>query len=171
MYANSKFHRLSTHIIQELLLLMLERYRPRKQFSLRSGHLHVHTSQSLRTVYFSTLSNNLSNWRQEQFFFVPTLYKKTSIFCRRNKLTRSFVFHLHSFHERFLVLPCSLTQSTCGKSNQSVNLQTHAGLEGILSNYFSVSEEGFPVWTTLLLFALSTLCQSPSVNFDMSNLG
>ena len=74
-----------------------------------------------------------------------TLYKKTSIFCRRNKLTRSSVFHLHSLHERFLVLPCSLTQSTCGKSNQSVNLQTHAGLEGILSNYFSVSEEGFPV--------------------------
>ena len=78
-------------------------------------------------------------------FFVPTLYKKTSIFCRQKKLTRSFVFHLHSFHERFLVLPCSLTESTCGKSNQSVNLQTHAGLEGILSNYFSVSEEGFPV--------------------------
>ena len=104
-------------------------------------------------------------------FFVPTLYKKTSIFCRWNKSTRSFVFHLHSLHERFLVLPCSLMQSTCGKSNQSVNLQTHAGLEGILSNYFSVSEEGFPVWTTLLLFALSTLCQSPSVNFDMSNLG
>ena len=78
-------------------------------------------------------------------FFVPTLYKKTSIFCRRNKLTHSFVLHFHSFHERFLVLPCSLTQSTCGKSNQSVNLQTHAGLEGILSNYFSVSEEGFPV--------------------------
>ena len=61
MYANSKFHRLSTHIIQELLLLILERYTPRKQFSLRSGHLHVHTSQSLRNVYFSTLSNNLSN--------------------------------------------------------------------------------------------------------------
>ena len=103
-------------------------------------------------------------------FFVPTLYKKTSIFCRRNKLTRSFVLHFPSLHEHFLMLPCSLTQSTCGKSNQSVNLQTHAGLEGILSNYFSVSEEGFPVWTTLLLFALSTLCQSPSVNFDMSNL-
>ena len=67
-------------------------------------------------------------------FFVPTLYKKTSIFCRRNKSTRSFVFHLHSLHERFLVLPCSLMQSTCGKSNQSVNLQTHASLEGILSN-------------------------------------
>ena len=60
-YANSKFQRLSTHIIQELLLSILERYRPRKQFSLRSGHLHVHTSQSLRTVYFSTTSNNLSN--------------------------------------------------------------------------------------------------------------
>ena len=60
-YENSKFQRLSTHIIQELLLSILERNRPRKQFSLRSGHLHVHTSQSLRTVCFSTLSNNLSN--------------------------------------------------------------------------------------------------------------
>ena len=64
-YTNSKFQRLFTHIIQELLLSILERNRPRKQFSLRSGHLHVHTSQSLRTVYFSMLSNNLSNWRHE----------------------------------------------------------------------------------------------------------
>ena len=61
-------------------------------------------------------------------------------------------------------------QSTCGKSNQFTNLQTHSGLEGILSNYMylSVQEEGFPVWTSLLLF---TVCQTPSVNFDMSNLG
>ena len=78
-------------------------------------------------------------------FFAPTLYKKTSIFCRRNKLTHSFVLHFPSLREHFLTLPCSLTQSTCGKSNQSVNLQTHAGLEGIFSNYFSVPEEGFPV--------------------------
>ena len=72
--------------------------------------------------------------------------------------------------ERFLALRCSLTQSTCGKSNQSTNLQTHSGLEGILSNYMylSVQEEGFPLWTSLLLF---TVCQTPSVNFDMSNLG
>ena len=61
-------------------------------------------------------------------------------------------------------------QSTCGKSNQFTNLQTHSGLEGILSNYMylSVQEEGFPLWTSLLLF---TVCQTPSVNFDMSNLG
>ena len=61
-------------------------------------------------------------------------------------------------------------QSTCGKSNQFTNLQTHSGLEGILSNYMylSVQEEGFLVWTSLLLF---TVCQTPSVNFDMFNLG
>ena len=60
-------------------------------------------------------------------------------------------------------------QSTCGKSNQFTNLQTHSGLEGILSNYMylSVQEEGFPVWTSLLLF---TVCQPPSVNFNMPNL-
>ena len=126
-----------------------------------ASHWEMFISARCQTICQTDVKNN---------FFVPTFYKKTSIFCRRNKLTRSFVFHLHSLHERFLMLPCSLTQSTCGKSNQSLNLQTHAGLEGILSNYFSVSEEGFPVWTTLLLFALSTLCQSPSVNFDMSNL-
>ena len=47
---------------------------------------------------------------------------------------------------------------------------TSSGLEGILSNYMylSVEEEGFPVWTSLLLF---TVCQTPSVNFDMFNLG
>ena len=86
-------------------------------------------------------------------FFVPTLYKKTPIFCRQNKLTHNFVLHFHSLREHFLVLPCSLTQSPCGKSNQSVKLQTHSRREGILSNYFSVPEEGFPVSTTLLLFA------------------
>ena len=45
-------------------------------------------------------------------------------------------------------------QSTCGKSNQLTNLQTHSGLEGILSNYMylSVQEEGFPV--ELLFYCL-----------------
>ena len=65
--------------------------------------------------------------------------------------------------ERFLALRCSLT-------SRLVASLTSSGLEGILSNYMylSVEEEGFPVWTSLLLF---TVCQTPSVNFDMSNLG
>ena len=60
--------KLSTNITWELLLSILARYRPRKQFFLRSGHLYFYTIQSLRTVYFSVLSNNLSNWCHEQFF-------------------------------------------------------------------------------------------------------
>ena len=48
----------------------------------------------MRTVYFSVLSNNLSNWCHEQFFFAPTLYKKNSIFCRWNKSTHDFIPHL-----------------------------------------------------------------------------
>ena len=65
--------------------------------------------------------------------------------------------------ERFLALRCSLT-------SRLVASLTSSGLEGILSNYMylSVEEEGFPVWTSLLLF---TVCQTPSVNFDMFNLG
>ena len=85
-------------------------------------------------------------------FFAPTLCKRNSIFCRWNKSTRNFLPHFRSHRERFLAFRCSLTQSTCGKSNKSANLQTHSGLEGILSNYFSVQEAGFQVWTTLLLF-------------------
>ena len=108
----------------------------------------------------------LTSWT---IFFAPTSYKKNSIFCRQKKFPHDFIPHFCSFCERFIVLQCSLTQSTCGKSNQFTNLQTHSGLEGILSNYMylSVQEEGFPVWTSLLLF---TVCQPPSVNFDMSNL-
>ena len=60
----------------------------------RSGHLYFYTIQSLRTVYFSVLSNNLSNWCYEQYFFVPTFYKKNSIFCRWNKSTCDFIPHL-----------------------------------------------------------------------------
>ena len=61
---------------------------------LRSGQLYFYTIQSLRTVYFSVLSSNLSNWSHEQFFFAPTLYKKNLIFCRWNKSTRDFIPHL-----------------------------------------------------------------------------
>ena len=156
-----EFQRLPTKITWELLLSILARYRPRKQFFLRSGHLYFYTIQSLRTVYFSVLSNNLSNWGHEQYFFVPTFYKKNSIFCRWNKSTRAFIPHLIvSVFSRFGAhSPVDLWQSL-----------TSSGLEGILSNYMylSVEEEGFPVWTSLLLF---TVCQTPSVNFDMFNLG
>ena len=65
-----------------------------KTIFLRAGHLYFYTIQSLRTVYFSVLSNNLSNWCHEQLFFVPTFYKKNSIFCRWNKSTRDFIPHL-----------------------------------------------------------------------------
>ena len=86
--------KLSTNITWELLLSILARYRPRKQFSLRSGHLYFYTIQSLRTAYFSVLSNNLSNWCHEELFFAPTFYKKNSIFCRWKKSTRAFIPHL-----------------------------------------------------------------------------
>ena len=64
-----------------------------KTIFLRSGCLYFYTIQSLRAVYFSVLSNNLSNWYHEQFFFAPTLYKKNSIFCRWNMSTRDFIPH------------------------------------------------------------------------------
>ena len=63
-------------------------------------------------------------------------------------------------------------QFTCGKSNQFTNLQTHSGLEGILSNYICIClfrKKAFQF--ELLLELLFTVCQTPSVNFDMSNLG
>ena len=161
-----EFQRLSTNITWELLLLILERYRPRKQLFLRSGHLYFYTIQSLTTVYFSVLSNNLSNWRYKQLFFAPTFYKKNSIFCRlKSRLVTSSLTCLWAFSRASVLIH----QSTCGKSNQFTNLPTHSGLEGILSNYMylSVQEEGFPVWTSLLLF---TVCQPPSVNFNVPNL-
>ena len=55
-------------LYSKLLLSILERYRPGKQFFLRSGHLYFYTFQSPTTVYFSAVSNNLSNWCHEQFF-------------------------------------------------------------------------------------------------------
>ena len=109
-----------------------------------SSHWELFISARRQTTYQTDIMNN--------FFFAPTLYKRNSIFCRWNKSTRNFLLHFRSHRERFLVFRCSLTQSTCGKSNRWANLQTHSGLEGILSNYFSVQEAGFQVWTTLLLF-------------------
>lgn len=109
----------------------------------------------------------LASWT---ILFTQTLYKKNLIFCRWNKSTHNFLPHFRSLHERFLMLQCSLTQSTCGESNKLANLETHSGLEGILSNYFSVQKEGFQVWTSFSLFTVSNLCQPPSVNFDKSNL-
>ena len=162
-----EFQRLSTNITWELLLLILERYRPRKQLFLRSGHLYFYTIQSLRTVYFSVLSNNLSNWCHEQFFARQHYTKRIqSSADGTSRLMTSSLTCLWAFSRASVLTH----HSTCGKSNQFTNLQTHSGLEGILSNYMylSVQEEGFLVWTSLLLF---TVCQTPSVNFDMSNLG
>ena len=96
----------------------------------RSGHLYFYTIQSLRTVYFSVLSNNLSNWCYEQYFFVPTFYKKNSIFCRWNKSTCDFIPHL--FASIFLRFDwCSLTSPLVASLTKFTNLQTHSGLEGI----------------------------------------
>ena len=126
-----------------------------------ASHWEMFISARCQTTCQTDIKNNI---------FRTNIIQKDFNLLQTEQVDSQLRPSLSSLHEHFLTLPCSLTQSTCGKSNQSVNLQTHAGLEGILSNYFSVSEEGFPVWTTLLLFALSTLCQSPSVNFDMSNL-
>ena len=125
-----EFQRLSTNITWELPLLILERYRSRKQFFFRSGHLYFYTIQSLTTVYFSVLSNNPSNWCHEQFFFAPTFYKKSSIFCRWNKSTCDFIVSLTCLWA-FSCASVLTHQCTCGKSNQFTNLQTHSGLEGI----------------------------------------
>ena len=154
--------KLSTNITWELLLSILARYRPRKQFSLRSGHLYFYTIQSLRTVYFSVLSNNLyiklMSWR---IIFCANILQKEFNLLQMEKVDSCL--HPSLDCERFLALRCSLT-------SRLVASLTSSGLEGILSNYMylSVEEEGFPVWTSLLLF---TVCQTPSVNFDMFNLG
>ena len=151
--------KLSTNITWELLLSILARYRPRKQFSVRSSLLLHHPV--IENCLFQCAVQNLSNWCHEELFFAPTFYKKNSIFCRWKKSTRAFIPHLIvSVFSRFGAhSPVDLWQSL-----------TSSGLEGILSNYMylSVEEEGFPVWTSLLLF---TVCQTPSVNFDMFNLG
>ena len=107
MYANSKFQRLSKHIIQELLLSILERYTPGKQFSLRSGHLYFYTIQSLRTVYFSVLSNNLSNWCHEQFFFHANIIQKEFNLLQMEQVDSWL--HPSLVCERFLALRYSLT--------------------------------------------------------------
>ena len=72
--------------------------------------------------------------------------------------------------ERFLVLRCSLT-SWLMASLTSPQIYKHILVLKEFSQttciILSVQEEGFPVWTSLPLF---TVCQTPSVNSDMSNL-
>ena len=66
----------------------------------------------------------------EQYFFVPTFYKKNSIFCRWNKSTCDFIPHL--FASIFLRFDwCSLTSPLVASLTKFTNLQTHSGLEGI----------------------------------------
>ena len=126
-WANSKFQRLSTHITRKLLLSILERYRPRKQFSLRSGHLYFYTIQSLRTVYFSVLSNNLQTNVMNNIFLCQHFTKRIqSSADGTSQLVTSSVTCLWAFSCASVLTH----QSTCGKSNQFTNLQTHSGLEG-----------------------------------------
>ena len=134
-------------------------------FEVRSS-LFLH-HPVIENCLFQCAVNNLSNWCHEQFFLHQHYTKR--IQSSADETSRLVTSSLTSLW----VFSCAsvLTyHSTRGKSNQFTNLQTHSGLEGILSNYMylSVQEEGFPVWTSLLLF---TVCQTPSVNFDMSNLG
>ena len=149
-WAKSKFQRLSTHIIQELLLSILKQTQETILFEVRSSPCsHQPVIENCLFQCDVKQPVKLTSWI---IFFAPTLCKRNSIFCRWNKSTRNFLPHFRSHRERFLPFQCSLMQSTCGKSNKSANLQTHSGLEGILSNYFSVQEAGLQVWTTLLLF-------------------
>ena len=101
-----EFQRLSTNITWELLLLILKRYRPRKQLFLRSGHLYFYTIQSLRTVYFSVLSNNLSNWCHEQFFSRQHYTKEFNLL--QMEQVDSWL-HPSLVCEHFLALQCSFT--------------------------------------------------------------
>ena len=65
-------------------------------------------------------------------FFAPTLYKRIqSSADGTSRLVTSSLTSLWAF-SRASVLTHQLTY---GKSNQSTNLQTHSGLEGILSNH------------------------------------
>ena len=99
-----------------------------KTFFFRSGHLYFYTIQSLRTVYFSVLSNNLSNWCYEQFFARQHYTKRIqSSADRTSRLVTSSLTCLWTFSHASVLTH----QSTCGKSNQFTNLQTHSGLEGI----------------------------------------
>ena len=163
-----EFQRLSTNITWELLLLIFERYRPRKQLFLRSGHLYFYTIQSLRTVYFSVLSNNLSNWCHEELFFCANILQKEFNLLQMEQV--DLWLHPSLVCERFLVLRCSLT-SWLMASLTSPQIYKHILVLKEFSQttciILSVQEEGFPVWTSLPLF---TVCQTPSVNSDMSNL-
>ena len=82
----------------------------------------------MRTVYFSVLSNNLSNWCHEQFFARQHYTKRIqSSADGTSRLMTSSLTCLWAFSRASVLTH----QSTCGKSNQFTNLQTHSGLEGI----------------------------------------
>ena len=86
-----------------------------KTIFLRAGHLYFYTIQSLRTVYFSVLSNNLSNWCHEQFFFAPTFTKRIQSSADGTSwLVTSSLTWLWAFSRASVLTH----QSTCGKSNQ-----------------------------------------------------
>ena len=109
-----------------------------------SSHWELFISVCCQTTYQTNVVNNIFS-RQHYTKRIQSSADGTS------RLMTSSLTCLWAFSRASVLTH----QSTCGKSNQFTNLQTHSGLEGILSNYMylSVQEEGFPVWTTLLLFA------------------
>ena len=117
-----------------------------------SSHWELFVSVCCPTTYQTDVMNN---------FFCANILQKEFNLLQMEQV--NLWLHPSLDCERFLALWCSL-------SSPLVASLTSSGLEGILSNYMylSVQEEGFPVWTSLLLF---TVCQTPSVKFDMSNLG
>ena len=128
-----EFQRLSTNITWELLLLILERYRPRpNNFSwgqvisifTPSSHWELFISVCCQTTYQTNVMNNI--------FLCQHFTKRIqSSADGTSRLVTSSLTSLWAF-SRASVLTHQLTY---GKSNQSTNLQTHSGLEGILSNH------------------------------------
>ena len=116
-----------------------------------SSHWELFISVCCQTTYQTDVMNNIFS-RQHYTKRIQSSADGTS------RLMTSSLTCLWAFSRASVLTH----QSTCGKSNQFTNLQTHSGLEGILSNYMylSVQEEGFPVWTTLLLFTVLARCNA-----------
>ena len=128
-----EFQRLSTNITWELLLLILERYRPRKQFffEVRSS-LFLHHPVIENCLFQCAVKQPIKLMSWTTFFLCQHFTKRIqSSADGTSRLVTSSLTSLWAF-SRASVLTHQLTY---GKSNQSTNLQTHSGLEGILSNH------------------------------------
>ena len=164
-----EFQRLSTNITWELLLLILERYRPRKQFffEVRSS-LFLHHPVIENCLFQCAVKQpiKLMSWT---IFFCANILQKEFNLLQMEQV--DLWLHPSLVCERFLVLRCSLT-SWLMASLTSPQIYKHILVLKEFSQttciILSVQEEGFPVWTSLPLFSV---CQTPSVNSDMSNLG